>query len=173
MKDGSEDIRPAIFLDRDGVVNENRRDSVKSWQEILFLPRVFEALRELARRDWLTLVVTSQSAINHKLVSQSTIDEIHRRMLDIIKHRGGRTEAVLYCPNCDWRKRRPGLLFQAAEQFSIDLSQSYIVGDPLSDIVPGLQVDCRPILVLTGRGEEELLRPRTEGYDGYRVAGDQ
>lgn len=72
----------------------------------------------------MTLVVTSQSAINRKLVSQSTIDEIHRGMLDIIKHQGGPIEAVLYCPNCDWRKRRPGLLFQAAEQFSIDLSQS-------------------------------------------------
>lgn len=93
---------------------------MKSWQEILFLPRVFEALRELARRNWLTVAVTSQSAINRKLVSQSTIDEIHHRMLDIIKHQGGRIEAVLYCPqrpdeNCHCRKPRPGLLLQAAE----------------------------------------------------------
>ena len=176
MKDGSEDVRPSIFLDRDGVLNENRSDYVKSWEEIVFLRRVFEALRALlARRNWLTLVVTNQSAINRKLVSQSTIDQIHRRRLDIIKHQGGRIEAVLYCPhrpndNCDCRKPRLGLLLQAAEQFGIDLSQSYIVGDASSDIVAGLQVGCRPILVLTGSGPEELVRLRTEGYDGYRVA---
>ena len=103
----------------------------------------------------MTLVITNQSAINRKLVFQSTVGEIDRRMLDIIKHQGGRIEAVLYCPhrpdeNCDCRKRPPGLDFQAAEQFSIDLSQSYIVGDALSDIVAALQVGWRAFLVLTG-----------------------
>ncbi len=170
-------MRRAIFLDRDGVLNENRRDYVKSWQEIVFLPRVFEALRELARRNWLVLVVTNQSAINRGLVSQASVDDIHRRMLDSIERRGGRIEAVLYCPhrpeeNCDCRKPRAGLLLQAAEQFNIDLSRSYLIGDALSDIIAGLGAGCRPILVLTGRGREELVRLRTGGHGGYRVAAD-
>jgi len=169
--------RPAVFLDRDGVINENREDYVKSWDEFVFLPGVFEALRKLAENSWLVVVISNQSAINRGLVSRAIVDEINSRMMEAVERHGGRIEAVLYCPhrpdeNCNCRKPRPGLLLEAARRFNIDLSRSYLVGDALSDIAAGLSVGCQSILVLTGRGKEELNRLVREHYIGYHVAAD-
>lgn len=170
-------MRAAVFLDRDGVINENRADYVKSWEEFVFLPNVFEPLRQLAQNGLLTIVVTSQSAINRGLVSRETVGTIHRQMCEVVSRNGGRIDAVLTCPhrpdeNCRCRKPEPDLLLQAAERFDLDLPQSYLIGDALCDIAAGLAVGCRPILVLTGRGREDIARLRAQGYDGYRVAAD-
>jgi len=169
--------RPAVFLDRDGVINENREDYVKSWDEFVFLPGVFEALRKLARNGWLVVVTSNQSAINRGLVSRAIVDEINHRMMEAVERHGGRIEAVLYCPhrpdeNCSCRKPRPGLLLEAARRFNIGLSRSYLVGDALSDIAAGLRAGCQSILVLTGRGEKELNYLVREGYVGYHVVAD-
>lgn len=170
-------MRAAVFLDRDGVINENRADYVKSWDEFVFLPNVFEPLRELAQNGLLTIVVTNQSAINRGLVSRETVGGIHRRMCEVISRNGGRIDAVLTCShrpdeNCRCRKPEPGLLLQAAERFDLDLPRSYLIGDALCDIAVGLAVGCRPILVLTGQGREQLPRLVEEGYNGYHVATD-
>jgi D-glycero-D-manno-heptose 1,7-bisphosphate phosphatase len=170
-------MRAAVFLDRDGVINENRADYVKRWEEFVFLPHVFEPLRQLAQNGLLTIVVTNQSAINRGLVSRETVETIHRRMCEVISRNGGRVDAVLTCPhrpdeNCTCRKPRPHLLLQAAERFDLDLSRSYLIGDALSDIAAGLAIGCCPILVLTGLGRQELVRLKAHGYDGYRVARD-
>lgn len=170
-------MRAAVFLDRDGVISENRADYIKSWEEFVFLPNVFEPLRQLSQNGLLTIVVTNQSAINRGLVSRETVETIHRQMCEVVSRNGGRIDAVLTCPhrpdeNCTCRKPRLGLLLQAAERFDLDLSRSYLVGDALSDIAAGLAVGCRPILVLTGRGREEILRLKALGYDGYHVATD-
>jgi D-glycero-D-manno-heptose 1,7-bisphosphate phosphatase len=170
-------MRAAVFLDRDGVINENRADYVKRWEEFVFLPHVFEPLQQLARNDLLTIIVTNQSAINRGLVSRETVEAIHRRMCEVISRHGGRIDAVLTCPHrpdekCRCRKPEPGLLLQAAERFDLDLPRCYVIGDALCDIALGLAVGCRPILVLTGLGREELPRLIKEGYSGYHVAAD-
>ena len=170
-------MRAAVFLDRDGVINENRADYVKSWEEFVFLPNVFEPLRQLAQNGLLTIVVTNQSAINRGLVSRETVDTIHRQMCEVVSRNGGRIDAVLTCPhrpdeNCRCRKPEPGLLLQAAERFDLDLPRSYLIGDALCDIAVGLAVGCRPILVLTGQGREQLPRLVEEGYSGYHVTAD-
>jgi D-glycero-D-manno-heptose 1,7-bisphosphate phosphatase len=167
----------AVFLDRDGVINENRADYVTSWEEFVFLPNVFEPLRQLAQNGLLTIVITNQSAINRGLVSRETVETIHCQMREVVSRNGGHIEAVLTCPhrpdeNCTCRKPQPGLLLQAAERFDLDLTRSYVIGDALCDIAAGLAVGCRPILVLTGLGREELVRLKAHGYDGYRVARD-
>jgi histidinol-phosphate phosphatase family protein len=169
--------RAAIFLDRDGVINENRADYVKSWEEYRFLPGVFEPLRRLAQSPFAIVVISNQSPINRGILAQSEVEEINRRMIEEIQASGGRVDAVFYCPhrpdeNCHCRKPRPGLLLQAAERFELDLSRSYLVGDALSDVEAALAVGCRPILVLTGLGREQLPLLRARGYNGYQVAAD-
>jgi endonuclease-3 len=169
--------RSAVFLDRDGVINENRADYVTNWEEFVFLPGVFEPLRRLAQSGLLTIVVTNQSAIHRGLVSQETVEAIHRQMRERISRSGGRIDAVFTCPHrpdepCRCRKPEPGLLLQAAERFDLDLPRCYLIGDALSDIAAGLAVGCCPILVLTGKGREELPRLIKEGYSGYHVTAD-
>jgi len=164
MPDGG---RVGVFLDRDGVINENRPDHVKSWDEFVFLAGVFEPLRLLAGNGLQVIVTSNQAAINRGLVAVETVEEINRRMVAEVTQRGGRIDAVYYCPhrpeeNCACRKPRPGLLLRAAQEWGIDLAASYLIGDALSDVEAALAVGCRPILVRTGRGREQerLLRER-------------
>ena len=129
----------AVFLDRDGVINENRPDYVKSWQEIAFLPGVFQSLRRLAQTSYLIIVASNQSAVNRGLVASDTVDDIHGRMREAAELQGGRIDGFFYCPHrpderCDCRKPKPGLLLLAAQQFSLDLHQCYLVGDSGTDL---------------------------------------
>lgn len=153
-------MRPAIFLDRDGVINENRPDHVKSWQEFVFLPGVFEPLQLLAKSPFLIALVSNQSVINRGIVPRSVVEDIHARMLEAIQRHGGRLDSILYCPhrpdeNCACRKPKPGLLLEIASRFDVDLTRSYLIGDALSDIQAALAVGCQPLLVLTGRGRSQ------------------
>ncbi len=167
----------AVFIDRDGVINQNRRDHVKSWEEFVFLPRAADALVELTRRGFATVVLTNQAVVNRGIASRETIDEIHRRMVAELAAKGARIDGVFYCPHrpeerCLCRKPQPGLLFEAAEKLGVDLSQSYLVGDAMSDVVAGKAAGCRTILVLTGRGLKEFLSPRARSVRGYSISVD-
>lgn len=151
----------AIFLDRDGVLNENRLDHVKGWAEFRFIPGVLQALRDLMRLNAPIFVVSNQAAINRRLVSRATVDDIHRRMIAQVRRAGADIRAVLYCPHepsegCACRKPAPGLIFEAAARFDIDLGRSVLVGDAWTDIVAGQRADCRTVLVRTGRGHGQL-----------------
>lgn len=152
-------MKPAIFLDRDGVINENRTDYVRVWTDVRVLPGVLEALRALSRLDWPIVVISNQSAIGRGLTTAETVDEIHARLARQIAHAGGRIDAFYYCPHCpgdgcDCRKPAPGLLHQAAQDFDIDLTRSYMVGDAREDVEAALAAGCMPILVKTGRGQQ-------------------
>jgi D-glycero-D-manno-heptose 1,7-bisphosphate phosphatase len=155
--------RPAVFLDRDGVINENRADYVKSWQEVVILPGAFEAIRRLASSDYVIAVVTNQSPIGRGIITEQTVDGIHARLVMAIEAAGGRVDGAFYCPHhpeegCDCRKPQPGLLLQAAEELALDLANSWFVGDARSDVEAALNAGCRPIMVRTGRGEVQLPR---------------
>jgi histidinol-phosphate phosphatase family protein len=131
--------RGTVFLDRDGVINVDRRDYVKSWAEFKFLPQVFEALRLLKKNNLRVVVVTNQSAVRRGLMSVSTLREIHEKMLRAIEKRGGRIEAIYFCPhrpdeNCKCRKPKPGMVLNAARELGIDLAHSYLIGDSEKDI---------------------------------------
>jgi len=152
---------PAIFLDRDGVVNENRTDHVKGWDEFRFLPGVFEALRLLTDIGAPIFVVTNQAVVNRNLLSRDALEDIHLKMLHLLRAAGGRVEAVLSCPHdagerCRCRKPEPGLLLSAARTHGIDLARSVLVGDALTDVLAGKRAGCRTVLVLTGRGRDAL-----------------
>lgn len=160
----------AVFLDRDGVINENRSDYVKTWEEFRFLPGALLALRELAATPLRVLVVTNQSAIGRGLTSAETAAEIDDRMRRLVARVGGRIDGVYRCPHtpsdgCECRKPRPGLLLRAAAEWGVDLGRSYCVGDKLTDLDAGAAVGCRGILVETGEGASQD-RVRAGAYAG-------
>lgn len=173
----TEMLRSAVFLDRDGVINRNRTDHVKSWSEFEFLPGVLQSLRVLAQLAWPIIVVSNQAAIGRGLVSREMVEDIHRRMTLMVEKAGGRIDAVLYCPHrpdegCMCRKPANGLLLRAAEDLHLDLARSFMVGDAASDIYAASAVGCQPILVKTGRGKEQLMLLHNEGINGFFVAED-
>ena len=134
MTKSSDHNRVAVFLDRDGVVNVDRRDYVKSWREFDFLPSALDTLKLFAEKRIRVVIVTNQSAVNRGLVSLRSLKEIHRKMLAEIRVQGGDVEAIYFCPhtpteNCECRKPKPGMVLRAAKDLDIDLSSSYVVGD--------------------------------------------
>lgn len=153
----------AIFLDRDGVINRNRDDHVKSWAEFTFMPNVLDSLRRLAQTNLPIFVITNQAVISRGLATTEQIEAIHERMVAFINGAGGRIDHVYYCPhdaheNCDCRKPRPGMLLQAQREYSVDLTRSFLVGDAWTDVEAGLSVGARSILVMTGRGQRQLTQ---------------
>lgn len=164
-----QNLKPAIFIDRDGVINENRADYVKTWQEFEFFPDVFEPLARLAKSEFLIIIISNQSPIGRGLVDQAVIDDIFVRMKAEIHAKGGRIDAIYYCPHtpqdkCDCRKPQPGLFLGAAEKFEIDLSSSFFIGDAVSDVEAAFNAGFQPVFVLTGRGSEQLAVLRQRGY---------
>jgi D-glycero-D-manno-heptose 1,7-bisphosphate phosphatase len=151
--------KTAAFLDRDGVINRDRPDYVKSWDEFEFLPGVLEAFRVLASQPLTIVVVSNQSCIGRGLVSRETVDGIHARMTEAVRKSGGRIDAVYYCPHrpdedCPCRKPRPGLILKAARELDIDLAASWLIGDDPKDLEAARAAGVRPVLVRTGHGRD-------------------
>ena len=152
--------RPAVFLDRDGVINENLAGRyVEDCATFRFLPGAVEAVAALKRAGYPVVVVTNQAGIAHGRFSADALEEIHRQMADALRAGGGGVDAVLHCPHhpqagCDCRKPQPGMLRRAAERLDLDLARSVLVGDHLTDLQAARAAGCRAILVLTGRGRD-------------------
>lgn len=167
----------AVFLDRDGVINRNRPDHVKNWSEFQFLPGALAAVARLSRAGVRVFIISNQAIINRGMVRRETVDQINRRMVEEIEYRGGRIEDVAYCPHrpderCACRKPRPGLLLELARKYALDLREATVIGDALADIEAGQAAGCQVILVLTGRGREQLELARAVGKHGFVVASD-
>ena len=168
-------LRRAVFLDRDGVICENRPDYVKSLDEFVFVPGVLDALRRLAALPLAIVVASNQSAIGRGLVSRQTVDSINDHMLATVRAHGGRVDGVFICPHtpaddCICRKPRPGLLHSAARELNLDLAGSYVIGDAVSDVQAARAVGASPILVLTGRGKDQARQLAAEQGDDLYVA---
>jgi D-glycero-D-manno-heptose 1,7-bisphosphate phosphatase len=171
--------RAAVFLDRDGVINENLEGRyVGVWSDFRLLPGAIESIAALNRAGYPVVVVTNQGGIGRGQMSETALQDIHARMHAAVEAGGARIDAVLYCPHdpqagCDCRKPQPGLLRRAAAQLGLALGQSYFIGDHVTDVQAGLAAGCRPILVLTGRGgavrDELAADPR---YAGVPVVDD-
>jgi D-glycero-D-manno-heptose 1,7-bisphosphate phosphatase len=152
--------RVAVFLDRDGVIIENRTDYVKSWEEVHFLPRVFEALLRLGRSEYAVILITNQSAVGRGIITLDSALGINKQVIAAITAQGGRVDASYLCPHrpdegCSCRKPAPGMLLQAAEDLGLDLARSYAIGDAASDIEAARAAKVQGILVLTGQGREQ------------------
>lgn len=146
----------AILLDRDGVINHERADYVKSWSEFQLLPGVLAALRQLATLPIPIAVLTNQSAIGRGLVAPATVAAIHDQLTEIVRTAGGRLDGFFVCPHlptagCACRKPQPGLLLQAAHHFGFDLAQAVFIGDAITDFEAARAAGCYAILVKSGR----------------------
>ena len=150
-----------VLLDRDGVINEDSDDFIKSPDEWLAIPGSLEAIALLHQRGLQVVVITNQSGIARGLLDIETLDKIHAKMHRMVEQQGGRISKVYYCPhgpkdNCDCRKPKPGLLKQFAENYNIELVGIPFIGDSYRDIQAGLAVGAQPILVKTGKGLQTL-----------------
>jgi D-glycero-D-manno-heptose 1,7-bisphosphate phosphatase len=169
---------PAIFLDRDGILIENRSNYVRDWSQVKIFPEAINALSLPAVKNYKIVVITNQSAVGRGLITLQTARDINDRLVNLINRQGGQVHGVYMCPHkpddgCKCRKPKPGLFFQAAEELSLDLKRSWMVGDAWSDIQAGQAAGLRQmILVKTGRGAEQLLQPRPDDVSNYLILDD-
>ena len=164
-----------IFLDRDGVINENRADYVKSWSEFRFLPGSREAIAKLTQAGHRIIVCTNQAGIARGTISIETVEEIHHRMIESISDIGGKIEKVYYCPHdrdgdCSCRKPRPGMLLRARDELDINLHDAVFIGDSITDIRAGLAAGIHTVLVLSGLGMEQFREHHHEVNGPFRIA---
>ena len=166
---------PAIFLDRDGVLIENKSDYVRDWSQVKIFPEAIHALSHSALNHYKIVIVTNQSAVGRGLISLETADEINNRLVRLIHARGGQVDGVYLCPHkpdddCSCRKPKPGLLLRAAAELSLDLKRSWMIGDAWSDVQAGRAAGVRySILLKTGRGREQLLQLRSENISIHLI----
>jgi D-glycero-D-manno-heptose 1,7-bisphosphate phosphatase len=156
-------FRPAVFLDRDGVVIGDTH-YVHSIEKVRLLAGSAEAIAELNRAGWPVVIVTNQAGVARGFFSIETLQKIHDHMAELLRGHGARVDGVYYCPHhpegelpeyrrvCECRKPKPGLLLRAARELSLDLTRSWMVGDRISDLEAGSAVGCRTVLVRTGYG---------------------
>ncbi|MDY6789661.1 MAG: D-glycero-beta-D-manno-heptose 1,7-bisphosphate 7-phosphatase [Thermodesulfobacteriota bacterium] len=160
MSIASQKLDKVVFLDRDGVINVDRSDYIKNWSEFKFIPRSIEAIKTLTVKGFNIVVITNQSVINRRMVSQQGLDYIHTMMKNEIRAGGGLINDIFFCPhlpedNCDCRKPKPGLIFQAQYDYSIELKDAVMVGDSAKDIECARNAGCgQAVLVKTGNGAE-------------------
>lgn len=167
-----------VFLDRDGVINMDRPDYIKKWAEFQFQPKSLEAIELLTINGYQVIVITNQSVINRKLVSESGLNEIHDNMIKAIEAHGGRITSLYYCPHlpsdeCGCRKPEPGLILRAQREHNIDLSQTAMIGDSLKDLMCARKAGCaKVLLVRTGNGEKTQRAAAEQGVRADHVAND-
>lgn len=169
---------PALFLDRDGVIIENRQDYVRCWEDVVFLPGALSALARLSRGVFKIVIITNQSAVGRGLIPLSKAQEINHRLLQTIGQNGGRIDGLYMCPHdpedhCACRKPQPGLILRATKELSLDIAKSALIGDAWSDLQAGHAAGVpRLILVRTGRGEAQIGLTPPKELTTYQVCHD-
>ena len=155
----------AVFLDRDGVINEEVNHLYRK-EDLVLLPKVGEAIKLLNEKQYLVIVITNQSAVAKGICTEEDVKELNNHMKELLQEEGAKIDAVYYCPHhpnegknpfytreCECRKPKPGMLIQAGEDFNLeDLSECFLIGDKNGDILAGKRAGCRTILVSTGYG---------------------
>ena len=167
-----------VFLDRDGVINEDSPDYIKCWAAFHFIPGSLEAIARLTRSGFSVIVITNQSIINRRMVPLTELETMHRKLRQAVSDSGGRITDIFFCPHrpdehCDCRKPNPGLIFAARERYGIDLSSAVMVGDSVKDILVGKAAGCgRTVLVKTGNGTTAVQTLEATGQSPDHVATD-
>ncbi len=152
-----------VILDRDGVINEDSADYIKSPEEWRPIPGSLEAIARLTRQGYKIVVITNQSGIARGLFNHATMEAMHDKMRQLAEAAGGKIEDIFVCPHapkdaCGCRKPQTGLFEAFARKHAVDLNGVLAVGDSFRDIEAALAVGARPILVKTGKGAQTLAR---------------
>jgi D-glycero-D-manno-heptose 1,7-bisphosphate phosphatase len=169
---------PAIFLDRDGVINCRRPASyIVNWSEFLFVPGIQAALKQLATLRLPMIVISNQACVGKGLLDSTGLQEITVRMRQNLADTGVFVAAVYYCihrsdENCTCRKPKPGLLQTAAEDYNIDLRQSIFIGDSDTDVQAGLAAGCKSILFGVPHSENSGFSVSMNRVSAARTAAD-
>ncbi len=177
-------MRPAVFLDRDGTINE-QMGYINHIDRFVMLPGVAAAIKKLNELAIPVFVVTNQSGLARGYFPEALLDAVHEKMNRELAEAGARVDGIYICPhhpeakeekfriNCDCRKPKTGLFDNAAKDHGIDLASSFVVGDRWSDLKAAAACGARGVLVLTGygRGDHEYIGP-TQHVQPDFVAGD-
>lgn len=163
-----------IILDRDGVINHDSEEFIKSEDEWRPIPGSLEAIAALTQAGFTLAIASNQSGIARGLFDQRTLDAMHAKMLGLVHEAGGHISRIVFCPHgpnegCDCRKPRPGLLEQLAKHFDTSLAGVPVVGDALRDLEAAAAAGARPVLVRSGKGRktEAALPERFAGVAVY------
>ena len=159
-----------IILDRDGVINQDSNDYVKSVDEWQAIPGSLQAIARLCQNGYRVVVVSNQAGLAKKKLNIVNLGDIHRKLLDHLSQYGGTIDAFFFCPHdpkkgCDCRKPKTGLLDQISERLHIPLTDVPMVGDKLSDIEAAIAAGATPILVKTGYGQETIDSGKLPGHN--------
>ncbi len=171
-----------VILDRDGVINYDSDEYIKSVDEWQPLPGSIEAIARLTREDFRVVVATNQSGIARGYYNEETLMAMHDKMHKLVNDAGGSIDAVFFCPHgpdddCDCRKPKPGMYIDAGERLRVELTDVPVIGDSLRDLQAAEAVGARPILVRTGKGQRTLDKlgdaaKNMEVYDDLAAAVD-
>ena len=167
-----------IILDRDGTINVDSNQYVKSADEWIPLPGALEAIAALNQAGWLVVVATNQAGLGRGLFDVAALNAMHSKMYKLLAQHGGKVEAVFYCPHapdegCHCRKPSPGLFEQILQRYGLEGKNVHVVGDHVRDLQAGAQVGCIPHLVLTGKGVVYRDKPLNESFPvGTQVHAD-
>jgi D-glycero-D-manno-heptose 1,7-bisphosphate phosphatase len=158
---------PLIILDRDGVINHDSDNYIKSPEEWKPIDQSLEAISKLKHAGWVVVVATNQSGVERGLFDINTLHAIHNKMMAAVTEKGGHIDSVFFCPHapasgCDCRKPASGLLKDIAQRFGIPLNNVPVVGDSLRDLQAGAELGCSLWLVKTGKGERTLAAAKTD-----------
>jgi D-glycero-D-manno-heptose 1,7-bisphosphate phosphatase len=150
-----------IVLDRDGVINYDSEQFIKSPDEWRPIPGSLEAISRLNHAGFRVVVATNQSGLGRGLFDMATLIAINDKMHKALAHLGGRIDALFYCPHtadsaCECRKPKPGMFTEIGNRFGVDMIGVPCVGDSVRDLQAAAAIEAQPILVLSGKGEKTL-----------------
>jgi D-glycero-D-manno-heptose 1,7-bisphosphate phosphatase len=150
-----------VILDRDGVINYDSDQFIKTPDEWKAIPGSLEAIAKLSHSGYRIVVASNQSGIGRGLLDMATLNAINDKMYKALAQLGGRIDALFYCPhpaeaNCSCRKPKPGMFEDIARRFNTSLTGVPSVGDSLRDMQASVAAGCQPMLVLTGKGKKTL-----------------
>lgn len=177
----------AVFLDRDGTINKYV-GFLRNPDQFELLPGVAEAIKKINASGYLAIVVTNQPVIARGEVTYGRLQEIHNKMETLLGQEGAYLDAIYFCPHhphkgyegeipelkteCSCRKPKPGMLFKAAEDFNLDLNQSWMVGDGENDIKAGKNAGCRTVLIGNGNYGQDVTINSLQEIAGCLLSGE-
>lgn len=154
-------MKRLIILDRDGVINFESKEFIKSPEEFTPIPGSLEAISKLNQAGFIVCVATNQSGVGRGLFTEETLNNIHNKMRKLLNEVGGHIDDIMYCPhlpdeNCECRKPKPGMIQALLDKWQVSAENTYVIGDSLRDLQAGQALGCHVILVKTGNGVRTL-----------------
>ncbi|MDT8428021.1 MAG: D-glycero-beta-D-manno-heptose 1,7-bisphosphate 7-phosphatase [Pseudomonadales bacterium] len=166
-----------VILDRDGVINEDSDDYIKSLAEWVPIPGSIDAIARLSQAGYTVVVASNQSGIARQLFDEFELARIHQTLCGLVESAGGTLHGIFYCPHgpeadCDCRKPAIGLLTRIECEFGVSVQNAPFVGDSMKDLIAARLAGCRPVLVKTGKGLQTQAEASENELDGVDIFDD-